>query len=102
MKILVQFSGGKDSQACLIKAVNDYGNEKFCMFDSAESSMEYHSRLLSSKRYRRCFLYKPTDFHNWLLELKAAGYATDRHYVRRCEKVIKVREYRRVSLNSAA
>lgn len=28
MKILVQFSGGKDSQACLIKAVNDYGNDK--------------------------------------------------------------------------
>lgn len=28
MKILVQFSGGKDSQTCLIKAVNDYGNEK--------------------------------------------------------------------------
>ena len=26
MKILVQFSGGKDSQACLIKAVNDYGS----------------------------------------------------------------------------
>ena len=25
VKILVQFSGGKDSQACLIKAVNDYG-----------------------------------------------------------------------------
>ncbi len=68
---------------------DDRPNEKFCMFDSAERSMEYHSRLLSSKRYRRCFLYKPTDFHNWLLELKAAGYATDRHYVRRCEKVIK-------------
>ena len=28
MKILVQFSGGKDSQACLIKAVKDYGNDK--------------------------------------------------------------------------
>lgn len=28
MKILVQFSGGKDSQACLIKAVKDYGREK--------------------------------------------------------------------------
>jgi len=25
MKVIVQFSGGKDSQACLIKAVNDYG-----------------------------------------------------------------------------
>lgn len=28
MKILVSFSGGKDSQACLIKAVNDYGKDK--------------------------------------------------------------------------
>ena len=28
IKILVQFSGGKDSQACLIKAVNDYGKGK--------------------------------------------------------------------------
>ncbi len=27
MKIIVQFSGGKDSQACLIKAVNDYGKD---------------------------------------------------------------------------
>ena len=28
IRILVQFSGGKDSQACLIKAVNDYGKDK--------------------------------------------------------------------------
>ena len=28
MRILVQFSGGKDSQACLIKVVNDYGKDK--------------------------------------------------------------------------
>lgn len=28
MKILVSFSGGKDSQACLIKACNDYGADK--------------------------------------------------------------------------
>lgn len=28
MKVLVQFSGGKDSQACLIKACNDYGADK--------------------------------------------------------------------------
>jgi len=27
MKILVQFSGGKDSQACLIKACNEYGTQ---------------------------------------------------------------------------
>ena len=29
MKVLVQFSGGKDSQACLIKAVKDYGKDKW-------------------------------------------------------------------------
>lgn len=28
MKVIVQFSGGKDSQACLIKACNDYGEDK--------------------------------------------------------------------------
>lgn len=28
MKVIVQFSGGKDSQACLIKACNDYGADK--------------------------------------------------------------------------
>lgn len=28
MKILVQFSGGKDSQACLLKSVKDYGKDK--------------------------------------------------------------------------
>ena len=28
MKILVHFAGGKDSQAFLIKAVNDYGKDK--------------------------------------------------------------------------
>ena len=28
VKILVHFSGGKDSQACLIKAVSDYGKDK--------------------------------------------------------------------------
>lgn len=28
MKIVVSFSGGKDSQACLIKSVNEYGKDK--------------------------------------------------------------------------
>lgn len=28
MKIIVSFSGGKDSQACLIQAANQYGADK--------------------------------------------------------------------------
>ena len=32
---------------------DDRENEKFCNFSSPEESMEYHSRLLMSERYRR-------------------------------------------------
>ena len=41
MKILVQFSGGKDSQACLIKAVNDYGKDKV-MAVFCDTGWEHH------------------------------------------------------------
>lgn len=32
MKIIVSFSGGKDSQACLIQAANKYGADKIETF----------------------------------------------------------------------
>lgn len=67
---------------------DDRENEKFCNFSSPEESMEYHSRLLMSERYRRCHQYAPTDHKNWLRGIKAAGYATNIHYVRSCEKII--------------
>lgn len=68
---------------------DDSPNEKFCIFDNAESSIEYHSKLLTSKRYHRCYLFSPTDYHNWLVEIKRAGYASDPQYIRRCEGIIK-------------
>lgn len=67
---------------------DDRPNEKFCCFTSPEESIEYHSRLLMSDRYARCWRYKSTDYHNWLLSIKAAGYATRKDYVRRCENII--------------
>ena len=67
---------------------DDIPNEKFCNFSSPIESMEYHSRLLMSDRYRRCRLYGPTDFHNWLVAIKAAGYATAGNYVSKCEQII--------------
>lgn len=67
---------------------DDKANEKFCNFSSPEESVEYHSRLLSSDRYARCWRFKPTDYHNWLVSIKAAGYATRRDYVKRCESII--------------
>lgn len=67
---------------------DDRPNEKFCNFASPEASMEYHSRLLMSDRYKNCRKYSPTDFHNWLVSIKAAGYATARDYVQKCERII--------------
>lgn len=68
---------------------DDRPNEKFCNFLSPEESIEYHSRLLMSDRYARCWRYKPTDYHNWLLSIKAADYATRKDYVKVCERIIR-------------
>jgi len=57
-------------------------------FASPEASMEYHSRLLMSDRYKQCWKYSSTDFHNWLVSIKSAGYATARDYVQKCERII--------------
>lgn len=67
---------------------DDRPNEKFCTFASPEAGMEYHSRLLMSDRYRACRRHSPTDFHSWLVSIKAAGYATAKDYVQRCEHII--------------
>ena len=68
---------------------DDKPNEKFCNYATVEESIEHHSRLLMSYRYSRCRQYAPTDYHNWLVSLKAAGYATARNYVQLCEQIIK-------------
>lgn len=67
---------------------DDHPNEKFCRFSSPEESIEYHSRLLMSDRYSKCWRFRATDYHNWLLSIKAAGYATRKDYVARCEDII--------------
>lgn len=68
---------------------DDRKNEKFCNYASVEESVDHHSRLLMSDRYRRCRQYKPTDYHGWLVALKKAGYATDGSYVQSCERIIR-------------
>jgi flagellum-specific peptidoglycan hydrolase FlgJ len=44
---------------------------------------------LMSDRYKRCHAYSSTDYHNWLVALKQAGYATAKNYVQLCEQLIK-------------
>jgi len=59
---------------------DDKPDEKFCNYATVEESIDHHSRLLMSDRYKRCHSYPSTDYHHWLLALKAAGYATARDY----------------------
>lgn len=67
---------------------DDRPNEKFCNFRTPEESVEYHSRLLLSERYRHCRQYGRKDYHNWLVAIKEAGYATRKDYVTQCERII--------------
>ena len=67
---------------------DDRPNEKFCNYASVEESIKHHSQLLMSERYSRCRQYAPTDYHHWLVALKASGYATARNYVQLCEQII--------------
>lgn len=75
---------------------DDKPNEKFCNFSSPEESIEYHSRLLMSDRYKNCHRYSSTDHRNWLKAIKQAGYATNKNYVAYLERIItryKLHEY---------
>lgn len=68
---------------------DDRPNEKFCNYVSVEESIEHHSRLLMGSRYKRCRRYGATDYHNWLVAIKACGYATAPDYVSKLEGLIK-------------
>ena len=67
---------------------DDKPNEKFCNYASVYESVEHHSQVLMGDRYKRCRMYPETDYHNWLVHIKKAGYATSKDYVRKCEDVI--------------
>lgn len=68
---------------------DDKPNEKFCNYASVDESIEHHSQLLMGDRYKRCRRYEATDYHNWLVAIKACGYATAPDYVKKLEGMIK-------------
>ncbi len=64
-------------------------NEKFCNYASVDESIEHHSKVLMGDRYKRCHRYDSTDYHNWLVAIKACGYASAPDYVKKLEGMIK-------------
>ena len=81
---------------------DDKPNEKFCNYATVQESFEHHSQLLMGERYARCRAYSSLDYHNWLVNIKRCGYATNPNYVQLCEKLIKqykLWEYDRLALS---
>ena len=68
---------------------DDKKNEKFCVFGNVLESIEYHSALLMTDRYKPCRSFPSDDWYHWLVGIKACGYATSNRYVQECSKIIK-------------
>ena len=68
---------------------DDKKNEKFCVFGDVLESIEYHSTLLMSERYKSCRTFPSDDWYHWLVSIKACGYATSNRYVQECTRIIK-------------
>ena len=68
---------------------DDSHKDFFRIYKSAWESYRAHSQLLQSKRYKKLFRLKKTDYKAWAKGLKKAGYATDKHYA---EKLIALIE----------
>ena len=73
-----------------IRHDDDFKNECFRSYDSAEESFRDHSDFLRyNDRYAFLFDLDPSDYKGWARGLKKAGYATDPLYA---DKLIKIIE----------
>ena len=73
-----------------VKHNDDLRNECFRKYKSAEESYRDHSDFLkNSPRYSPLFNLAPTDYKDWALGLKRAGYATNPKYAQILIKLIE-------------
>lgn len=59
---------------------DDSHKDFFRIYQSPWESYRAHSYLLSAPRYKKLYQLGRTDYKDWAVELKKAGYATDKHY----------------------
>lgn len=72
-----------------IMKVDDHNYpEAFRVYGSVEESVENHSKVLMASRYRNCFKYSSTDYQNWAVQIRAAGYASDKTYAQKLINLI--------------
>lgn len=80
---------GSSWKGPIVMKVDDHSYpEAFRVYGSVEESVENHSKVLMASRYRKCFNYSSTDYQNWAIQIRAAGYASDKTYVQKLIKLI--------------
>lgn len=71
---------------------DDTQKECFRVYPSVQDSYDDHSVFLHKPRYAKCFELEITDYKNWALELKKAGYATNPKYPQLLVDIIEENE----------
>ena len=62
---------------------------RFRRYESAAEGFDEHGRFLNGNRYSKIHKYDKTEYVNWAIAIKTAGYATDSKYPNKLIKVIE-------------
>lgn len=68
---------------------DDHHKDFFRTYPSAWESFRAHSLFLQKDRYKHLLDLEKTDYKNWAVGLKNAGYATDPNYARKLIRLIE-------------
>ncbi|MFK7775135.1 MAG: glycoside hydrolase family 73 protein [Saprospiraceae bacterium] len=68
---------------------DDHHKDFFRTYTSAWESFRAHSLFLQKNRYKHLLELEKTDYKNWAVGLKRAGYATDPNYAKKLIRLIE-------------
>ncbi|MFK8009242.1 MAG: glycoside hydrolase family 73 protein [Saprospiraceae bacterium] len=68
---------------------DDHHKDFFRTYPSAWESFRAHSLFLQKDRYKHLLELEKTDYKNWAVGLKRAGYATDPNYAKKLIRLIE-------------
>lgn len=68
---------------------DDHHKDFFRTYSSAWESFRAHSLFLQKNRYKHLLELEKTDYKNWAVGLKKAGYATDPDYAKKLIRLIE-------------
>ena len=68
---------------------DDHHKDFFRTYSSVWESFRAHSLFLQKDRYKHLLELKKTDYKNWAVGLKRAGYATDPNYAQKLIRLIE-------------